>query len=70
MIFCAVNAIAETGNETPSSSNSVEGEVSSVDTLNNQSRIRRIKVDLDNVVEFVAKDSLVMRGQNSVYMYG
>lgn len=62
--------MAETGNETPSSSNSVEGEVSSVDTLNNQSRIRRIKVDLDNVVEFVAKDSLVMRGQNSVYMYG
>lgn len=35
-----------------------------------KSKIRRVKVDLDNVVEFVAKDSLVMRGQNNVYMYG
>ncbi len=33
-------------------------------------RIRREKVDLDNVVNFVAKDSLVMIGQNETYLYG
>ncbi|MBQ8773238.1 MAG: LPS-assembly protein LptD, partial [Muribaculaceae bacterium] len=34
------------------------------------SRIRRQKVDLDNIVEFSAKDSMVLIGQNSAYMYG
>ncbi|MBQ1933175.1 MAG: LPS-assembly protein LptD [Muribaculaceae bacterium] len=34
------------------------------------SRISRVKVDLDSPVEFSAKDSLVLIGQNSVYMYG
>ena len=32
--------------------------------------IRREKVDLDNVVNFTAKDSMIMIGQNSAYMYG
>lgn len=35
-----------------------------------KSKIRRVKVDLDNVVDFVAKDSMVLRGQNVAYMYG
>ena len=35
-----------------------------------KSRIVRVKVDLDSPVEFTAKDSLVLIGQNSVYMYG
>lgn len=34
------------------------------------SRIRREKVDLDNAVDFTAKDSLVMIGQNQAFMYG
>ena len=33
-------------------------------------RIRREKVDLDNMVNFSAKDSLVMLGQNNAFMYG
>lgn len=33
-------------------------------------RIRREEVDLDNVVNFSAKDSLVMVGQNNAFMYG
>ena len=32
--------------------------------------IQRKKVDLDNTVNFSAKDSLVMIGQNSAYMFG
>lgn len=35
-----------------------------------KSRIVREKVDLDNAVDFAAKDSLVMLGQNSAFMYG
>lgn len=35
-----------------------------------QSRIRRIKVDLDNQVVFSSQDSIVMTGDNRVYMYG
>lgn len=34
------------------------------------SRIRRVKVDLDNQVEFSANDSIIMTGRNQVYMYG
>ncbi len=34
------------------------------------SRIRRVKVDLDNQVDFSSKDSIVMTGQNQIYMYG
>jgi len=41
----------------------------SVDSVK-PSRIRRVKVDLDSPVDFSAKDSLVLIGQNSVYMYG
>lgn len=33
-------------------------------------RIVREKVDIDNTVDFSAKDSLVMFGQNTAYMYG
>ena len=33
-------------------------------------KIQRRKVDLDNIVRFSAKDSMVMRGQNSAFMYG
>ena len=35
-----------------------------------ESRIRRQKVDLDNTVEFSAKDSMILVGQNSAFMYG
>ena len=34
------------------------------------SRIRREKVDLDNQVVFNSKDSMVMKGRNTVFMYG
>ncbi len=40
------------------------------DTIKRPSRIRRIKVDLDNVVDFTSRDSMVMKGQNKAYMYG
>lgn len=35
-----------------------------------KSRIVREKVDIDNAVDFAAKDSLVMLGQNAAFMYG
>lgn len=44
-------------------------EPSPVDTTQ-KSRIRRVKVDLDNQVEFSANDSIVMTGQNQVVLYG
>ncbi len=34
------------------------------------SRIRRVKVDLDNVVDLKATDSMIMKGNNDVYLYG
>lgn len=40
------------------------------DTMRRSDRIRREKVDLDNVVTFSAKDSMVVIGQNRAYMYG
>ena len=33
-------------------------------------RIMRVKTDLDNIVDIVAKDSLVLIGQNNAYVYG
>ena len=39
-------------------------------TAKRPSRIRREKVDLDNQVVFNSKDSMVMIGRNTVYMYG
>ena len=42
-----------------------------IDSLKTKpSKIVRRKVDLDNFVDFVAKDSLVMQGENSANMYG
>lgn len=38
--------------------------------LRRHSKIRREQVDLDNTVNFTAKDSLVMMAQNTAYMYG
>ncbi len=35
-----------------------------------KSRIRKEKVDLDNQVVFSSQDSLIMKGNNQVYMYG
>lgn len=40
------------------------------DSLPVKGRIVREKVDLDNAVDFTAKDSLVMIGQSTAYMYG
>lgn len=37
---------------------------------NSDSKIVRTKVDLDNPVDFSAKDSMVMTGRNMAYMYG
>lgn len=42
----------------------------SPDTVARQSKIRRMKVDLDNQVVFSSQDSMIMMGQNSAYMYG
>ena len=41
-------------------------------SANNDSTSRFIKkkVDLDNIVEFSAKDSLILEGKNSAFMYG
>ncbi len=39
-------------------------------TKKRKSRIRREKVDLDNVITFSAKDSIVLEGQNKAFMYG
>ncbi len=36
----------------------------------NESKIVRTKVDLDNPVDFSAKDSMVMTGRSMAYMYG
>ena len=43
--------------------------VTPIDTTQ-KSRIRRVKVDLDNQVVFSSQDSIVMTGENRVYMYG
>ena len=43
-----------------------------IDTVKKEtpSRIRRVKVDLDNAVDFTSNDSIVMTGENRIYMYG
>lgn len=40
------------------------------DTTAPKSRIRRMKVDLDNQVVFSSQDSMILMGQNTAYMYG
>lgn len=48
-----------------------QNEVNTIDTTRTTyKRINYEKVDLDNVVNFIAKDSLVMLGQNKAFMYG
>ena len=42
----------------------------STSTSQSGSKIQRVKVDLDNQVVFSANDSIVMTGQNRVFMYG
>lgn len=44
--------------------------VNVADTAERRSRIRRAKVDLDNQVVFSAKDSMILVGQNTAFMYG
>ena len=44
-----------------------KSDTTKVDTI---SRFVKRKVDLDEIVEFSAKDSLVMIGKNNAYMYG
>ncbi|MDE6490274.1 MAG: hypothetical protein K2L49_03855, partial [Muribaculaceae bacterium] len=50
---------------------SVHNYVTAVDTMPKPvSRIRREKVDLDNQVQFESKDSMVLIGKSTSYMYG
>lgn len=42
----------------------------SPDTTAPRSRIRRMKVDLDNQVVFSSQDSMILVGRNTAYMYG
>ena len=41
-----------------------------VDTVKPKSRIRREKVDIDNVITINSSDSLILIGRNKAYMYG
>ena len=70
MLLCSVCAWSQTGADSAlwAEADSVTTAVAT-DSVK-PSRIRRVKVDLDSPVEFSAKDSLVLIGQNSVYMYG
>lgn len=49
---------------------SITGSVRNTDGIRQPSRIRREKVDLDNVVTIESKDSMVMIGRNLAYLYG
>ncbi len=64
----SINAVVQ-DNIVPDTVIAVRDTVAS-DTIKRPSRIRRIKVDLDNVVDFTSRDSMVMKGQNKAYMYG
>lgn len=48
----------------------IKKDLSATKDTTQQSRIRRVKVDLDNQVVFSSQDSIVMTGDNRVYMYG
>ncbi len=48
----------------------IDSVVTKADTVKRQSRIRREKVDVDNVITINAADSLVLWGQNKALMYG
>ena len=58
--------------EEPTDSALVAEQLKDFDTVPapKRSRIVREKVDLDNAVDFSAKDSLVMVGQSAAFMYG
>lgn len=44
--------------------------INPTNTGRDSTRIVRTKVDLDNAVDFSAKDSMIMTGRNTAYMYG
>ena len=58
------DSIAKIGSETPRDT------VRRDTVVKRKSRIRREKVDLDNVITFSAKDSVVLEGQSKALMYG
>ena len=69
MLFCSVCAWSQAVPDSTLWANADSVSVVVADSVK-PSRISRVKVDLDSPVEFSAKDSLVLIGQNSVYMYG
>ena len=69
MLWCSVCAWSQTAPDGALWANADSVAAVVTDSVK-PSRICRVKVDLDSPVEFSAKDSLVLIGQNSVYMYG
>ena len=69
MLFCSVCAWSQAVPDSTLWANADSVPAVVADSVK-PSRISRVKVDLDSPVEFSAKDSLVLIGQNSVYMYG
>lgn len=69
MLFCSVCAWSQAVPDSTLWANADSVPAVVTDSVK-PSRISRVKVDLDSPVEFSAKDSLVLIGQNSVYMYG
>ena len=69
MLWCSVCAWSQTAPDGALWANADSVPAIVADSVK-PSRISRVKVDLDSSVEFSAKDSLVLIGQNSVYMYG
>ena len=69
MLFCSVCAWSQAVPDSTLWANADSVPAIVADSVK-PSRISRVKVDLDSPVEFSAKDSLVLIGQNSVYMYG
>lgn len=53
----------------PDTLNNLKKDSTSV-KIDSTSRFIKKKVDLDNIVEFTAKDSLILEGKNSAFMYG
>ena len=79
LFLCAVSASAVTApdvrSEMPIAQDSIVANNTVVDTMRQDSTrrpsmIRRVNVDLDNPVELTATDSMIMTGNNDVYLYG
>ena len=70
LMLCGVFSYAQTMSSPSSTTGQVASDSDSIATTDGKQRFVKHQVDLDHVVEFSAKDSIVLIGKNHATMYG